>query len=114
VAPRRRPAEAADALRAAVDRTVQATVGQAQMTRGRAQEVLDELTQAAGRVRESLDDVRLATGEDVKDLSRRLARLERRVRELEKGQSRAPAKSPPSRSRGPSKRRGGARGGSAS
>jgi hypothetical protein len=56
----RNPAEAADALRAAVDQTFQATFG------------------------------RFATSDDVKDLRRQLRKLEKRVAELEdaKGKSR--------------------------
>ena len=50
----RNPAEAADALRAAVDQTFQATFG------------------------------RLATGDDVKELRDRLEKLEKRVAALEK------------------------------
>jgi polyhydroxyalkanoate synthesis regulator phasin len=72
-----------DTLRNAVDRTVHATVGQAQMTRERAQELVDELAGTAGRVREALDDLRIATGDDVKTLRARLDALERRVAELE-------------------------------
>jgi polyhydroxyalkanoate synthesis regulator phasin len=52
--PPRNPAEAADALRAAVDQTFQATFG------------------------------RLATGDDVKELRERLRKLEQRVEALEK------------------------------
>ncbi|HEX3317694.1 MAG TPA: hypothetical protein VHR88_06730 [Solirubrobacteraceae bacterium] len=51
----RNPAEAADALRAAVDQTFQATLG------------------------------RLATGDDVKELRKELRRLEKRVEALEGG-----------------------------
>ena len=87
--------ETADALRAAVDRTFQATVDQAKATvdqatasRGRAQEraqdIVEELSQAAGRVREALDDLRVATREDVREISGRLDSLERRVAALEK------------------------------
>lgn len=56
----RNPAEAADALRAAVDQTFNATLG------------------------------RLATGDDIKDLRKQLRRLEKRVEALEgkKGKSR--------------------------
>jgi predicted nucleic acid-binding Zn-ribbon protein len=49
----RNPAEAADALRAAVDQTFQATLG------------------------------RLATGEDIKDLRKQIRKLEKRVEALE-------------------------------
>jgi polyhydroxyalkanoate synthesis regulator phasin len=76
VARRRSPAgDAAEAVRTAVDRTVQATVGQAQLTRDRAQDVVDELAQAAGRMREALD---------LRALNERLAELERRVEKLER------------------------------
>ena len=49
----RNPAEAADALRAAVDQTFQATIG------------------------------RLATGDDIKELREELRRLEKRIEALE-------------------------------
>ncbi len=82
-------AQTADTLRSAVDRTVQATVGQAQITRDRAQELVDELAGTAGRVREALDDLRLATGEDVKSLETRFDALEKRVARLEKAKGTA-------------------------
>ena len=85
----------ADALRGAVDRTYQATVGQAQVTRERAQELVDELAQSAGRVRQILDDLRLASGEDLRRLQDRVETLEKRVAALEKKKPaprRAPAK----------------------
>jgi len=82
-------AQTADTLRSAVDRTVQATVGQAQLTRDRAQELVDELTGTAGRIRETLDDLRLASGEDVKSLGTRLDALEKRVAGLEKAKGKA-------------------------
>jgi polyhydroxyalkanoate synthesis regulator phasin len=80
---RSRGSDAADAVRTAVDRTFQATVGQAQVTRERAQELVDDVTQAAGRVREVLEDLRVATRDDLRDLRRELRALERRVAELE-------------------------------
>ena len=87
------PGDAADAVRTAVDRTFQATMGQAQVTRERAQERVDELSGAAGRVRSALESMRLASGEDVEELTRRLDELERRVAKLERAQrsGRAPA-----------------------
>jgi polyhydroxyalkanoate synthesis regulator phasin len=102
----------ADGLRGAVDRTFQATVGQAGVTRERAQELVDELATAAGRVRETIDDLRPPSGEDVRALSKRLDALERRLAEVEgagRGRSaprraakpspakRAPAKRPPAK-----------------
>jgi polyhydroxyalkanoate synthesis regulator phasin len=94
MAKRTRSAEAAETLRGAVDRTYQATVGQAQVTRDRAQDLVDELTNAAGRVRGALDDLRLASAEDLRLLRRRVSALERRVAELEgkKKPARKPAK----------------------
>jgi hypothetical protein len=77
--PPRNPAEAADAVRSAVDQTFQATLG----ARGRAQELVDDLSTAASRVRDALEDVRLATGDDVKELQKQIRALERRVAALE-------------------------------
>lgn len=79
-----RGSEAAETVRAAVDKTFQATAGQAQTTRDRAQEIVDEVVQATSRVRDSLDDMRLATGEDVRELRRELRSLSRRLDALEK------------------------------
>jgi polyhydroxyalkanoate synthesis regulator phasin len=89
MAPRQRRGEAADAVRSAVDRTFQATLGQAQLTRERAQELVDEVVGAASRVREVLEDLRVATGEDVRTLRARIEQLERRVDELERRPKRA-------------------------
>ena len=87
--PPRNPAEAADAVRSAVDQTFQATLG----ARGRAQELVDELATAASRVRDALDEVRLATGDDVKDLRKEIRKLERRVTALEGDKPKARKKS---------------------
>ncbi len=72
-----------DAVRAAVDQAFQAGVGQARGTQERAQELVDELAQAAGRVREVLDDLRPPTAEDIRELRTGLDALERRVAALE-------------------------------
>ena len=80
----RRPGDAADTVRSAVDRTFQATLGGAQVTRERAQELVDDVAQAASRVRDVLDDLRVATGEDVRSLRSSIEALERRVSELER------------------------------
>jgi len=77
----------AGALKAAVDKTFQATVGGAQVTRGRAQEIVDDVSQAAGKVRSVLEDLRLATGEDVKSLRDEISELKSRVKKLEQAQS---------------------------
>jgi polyhydroxyalkanoate synthesis regulator phasin len=84
VAERGRGTEAADAVRTAVDRTYQATVGQADVTRERAQEIVDELTQAASRVRSTLAELRVPTREELRALQDELAALERRVAKLER------------------------------
>ena len=102
-----------DAVRRAVERTVQSTVGSAGLTRDRAQEIVDEVVrrveQSAGRagrgVRESvgragqrraeaaagvgdrlrvaIPDIRVATRDDVRKLQRAVDRLEKRLSELE-------------------------------
>lgn len=91
-----RPREAAEALRSAVDKTVQQTLGQATASRGRAQEraqdLVDEVSQAAVKLRDSLEDLRVATKEDVRELSDRLSAIERRLTVLEK--AKAPARKP--------------------
>lgn len=104
MASRQRPREAADAVRSAVDRTVNATVGGASVTRERAQDLVDEVAQAATRVREVIDDLRLATGEDLRTVHDDIRALERRVAALEhtlaghgtpaRKASRAPASKP--------------------
>ena len=62
-----------ETVRQAVDEAFSAAAGQAQFTRERAQEIVDELAGAAGRLREALEDLRPPTGEDVRE---RVARLE--------------------------------------
>ena len=73
-----------ETLRGAVDRTVQATLGQAQVTRERAQELVDELAGTAGKFRGALPDLRPVTTDDVKGLHARLDALERRLAKLER------------------------------
>ncbi len=75
----------AEALLSAVDQTFQAAAGQAQSTRGRAQDLVDELAQTAGRLRGALDELRPPSGADLEGVEARLAELERRVRKLERG-----------------------------
>jgi polyhydroxyalkanoate synthesis regulator phasin len=83
MAKRPRREEAGEAVRSAVDRTVQATIGQAQLSRERAQELVDELATTAGRVRDALDDLRGPSTEDLSALQARVDALEARVAELE-------------------------------
>ena len=94
---KRRPTarEMPDAVRDAVERTVQATIGSAQVGRGRAQEAVDELVRGAeagaGAVRErvigAFEAGRPATSEEVRelrsDLRTILSRLEAIERRLE-------------------------------
>jgi hypothetical protein len=86
-------------LRTAVDKTFQQTLDQATASRGRAQEraqdLVDEVSQAASKLRDSLDDLRVATKEDVRELSDRLSAIERRLTVLEK--PKAPARKAPAR-----------------
>jgi hypothetical protein len=72
-------ADAVGAVRTAVERTFHATADQAQSTRTRAQDLVDEVAGAAGRLREMVDQ--LSVLEDIKKqveaLSGRVAALER-------------------------------------
>src|ERR1700757_150465 len=81
--PKRR-GTSADAVRSAVDQTFQAAAGQAQMTRERAQELVDELAGAAQRLRSALDELRPPSAEDVRELRERMEQLEARISALEK------------------------------
>jgi polyhydroxyalkanoate synthesis regulator phasin len=94
------PKELPDAVREAVDRTVQATVGGAQSTRDRTRDTLDELVKAAEtqarevreRVRDAigeLEERRPATQEDVSALRKELRAITRRLDAIEQ---RLPAK----------------------
>ena len=77
-----------DAVRKAVDQAFQSTAGsattQARDARDRAQDLVDDLAQAAGKVREALDDLRPPTAEELRSLRDDLEALERRVAKLEK------------------------------
>jgi hypothetical protein len=94
----RRPSQQVpDAVREAVERTIQATVGSAQLTRERAQEAVDEIVRGAGASAESLreritgafDERRPATHEDLKEIHSELRTIARRLDAIEK---RLPAK----------------------
>ena len=77
-----------DAVRKAVDQAFQSTAGTATtQARDRAQDLVDELAQAAGRVREALDDLRPPTAEDLRALREDLEALEKRVAKLERRRS---------------------------
>jgi polyhydroxyalkanoate synthesis regulator phasin len=92
-----------DAVRSAVDQAFQATAGQGQAAaetgRERAQDIVDQLAQAAGRVRDVLDELRPPTGDELRTLQQTVKDLEERVAKLEAAQTataapkRRPAKS---------------------
>jgi polyhydroxyalkanoate synthesis regulator phasin len=87
-----------EAVRSAVDQAFQA--GQSQFSKERAQEIVDELTQAAGRARQALDDLRPPTGDDVRALRDEVAALRARVEALEARPAprrAAPRKKPPAK-----------------
>ena len=72
-----------DAVRAAAAQAIEATAGQAGLTRERAQQIADELVSAAGRVRDTLEDLRPAGTEELVALRERVEALEARVKKLE-------------------------------
>ena len=85
--PDRKP-NRAEMVRSAVDDAFAAAAGQAQhtaqSTRGRASDLVDELTQVAGRVQQALDDLRPATADAVRELRRDVRELTERVEALER------------------------------
>jgi polyhydroxyalkanoate synthesis regulator phasin len=70
-------------VRAAAAQAIEATAGQAGVTRERAQQIADELVSAAGRFRETLEDLRPAGSDELSALRERVAALEARVEKLE-------------------------------
>src|SRR3712207_4608293 len=90
---RRRPTpqRASAAVREAVERTIQTTLGGAQQTRGRAQDAIDEVVHGAevsakqvrARVREAVETTRPATGDDIRELRKEIRALAKRVDALE-------------------------------
>ena len=91
------PQQVSDAVREAVERTVQATVGSAQLTRERAQEAVDEVVRSAEagatsvreRLTEALEERRPVTYQDLEPLRRDLRTILRRLDAIE---DRLPAK----------------------
>jgi gas vesicle protein len=80
------PKELPDAVREAVERTVQATVGSPERTR----DTVDELVRGSRRaVAEAIDERRPATHEDIRELKSELRAIARRLEAIEK---RLPAK----------------------
>src|SRR5215203_542993 len=109
------PKELPDAVREAVDRTLQATRGSAVQTRDRAQGAVDDLVdtvddlvkEAEGRLvrgrraaARAIDDVRPVTNDDLRELRSELRRIGRRLDAIEE---RLPAKKAPAK-RAPAKK----------
>lgn len=86
---KKQTSQAADAVRSAVDQAFQA--GQAQFSRERASELVEDLAQVAGRLREALDDLRPVGPEDIQALIDKIDKLEARVAKLEQPTSAKPA-----------------------
>jgi hypothetical protein len=87
-------ADRADAVRTAAVHAIQSTAGYAGLSRERAQELADELGQAAGRLMGAFDELRPASADDVRALRARLAVLERRIDALEAGAAQTPRRTP--------------------
>jgi polyhydroxyalkanoate synthesis regulator phasin len=79
----RRAPGRAEAVRNAAVQAFQSTAGQAGLTRERAQDLADELSQAAGRLIGAFDELRPATADDVRAVREQVAALEQRVAALE-------------------------------
>jgi len=97
------PGDAVGAVRTAVERTFQATAGGAQSTRGRAQDLVDEVAGVAGRVRALVDELNVV--EEIRTLRSEVDALSRRVAELEGSAKRKP----PAKKRASSTKSGSAR-----
>jgi polyhydroxyalkanoate synthesis regulator phasin len=87
------PQQLPDAVRDAVERTVQATLGGAQQTRGALDEVVSGAEASAknvrARVREAVEKTRPATSDDIKELRTEIRALSRRLDKLEKKPARS-------------------------
>jgi hypothetical protein len=85
------PAKLPDAVRDAVDRTLQATREGAETTRTRAQDAVDELVRGAeagaeavrDRVKGAIDERRPATSDDLKEVRKELRAIARRLDAIE-------------------------------
>jgi polyhydroxyalkanoate synthesis regulator phasin len=80
-----------------VDQAFSASAAQAEQGRERAQDIVDQLAQAAGRVRDVLDELRPPTGDELRTLQETVAALEQRVAALERAQTSAPKPKPAAR-----------------
>jgi hypothetical protein len=77
---RTNPKELSDAVRDAVERTVQATVGSAERTR----DTVDDLVKGSRKaVADALDERRPATHEDIRELQAELRAIGRRLDAIE-------------------------------
>ena len=90
-------AKRGDAVRQAVDEAFQAAAGQAQFTRERAQDIVEELSGAAGRLRDVLEDMRPAGTDDVRELRAEVKALAERVARLEAASAEKPKRAPRAR-----------------
>src|SRR3954465_11645647 len=79
----KRPPGRAETVRSAAVQAFQSTAGQAGITRERAQDLADELAQAAGRLIGAFDELRPATADDVRSVREQVDALEQRVAALE-------------------------------
>ena len=85
------PPRLPDAVREAVERTLEATRESAQTTRSRAQEAVDELVRSAEagagavreRVKEAFDERRPVTTDDLRELRAELRSIDRRLKAIE-------------------------------
>jgi hypothetical protein len=101
-----------DAVRDAVERTLQATREGAETTRTRAQDAVDELVRGAeagaeavrDRVKEVIEERRPATSDDIKELRKELRAIGRRLDAIEERLPAAP-RARKARSGGSAKRR---------
>ena len=94
----------AEAVRHAAVQAFQSTAGQAGLTRERAQELADELSQPAGRLIGALDELRPATADDLRSLREQIAGLEGRVAALEAAAAAKPAPTRAGKARGEPKK----------
>jgi polyhydroxyalkanoate synthesis regulator phasin len=90
-------AKRGDAVRQAVDEAFQAAAGQAQFTRERAQDLVDDLSGAAGRLRDVLEELRPAGTDDVRELRTEVRALAERVGRLEATLTEKPKRAPRAR-----------------
>jgi polyhydroxyalkanoate synthesis regulator phasin len=110
------PRELPDALREAVERTVEATVGSAERSRASAQGALDDMVQSVDELRkgaeerlaksrrsvaDALEGRRPATSDDLKELKAELRAIGRRLDAIE---DRLPVRRAPAKKRAPARK----------